>query len=146
MTVPRRPRALAAALALLAVVHLTGCGTLLYPERRGQTHGRIDPAVAILDGIGLLVWIIPGLVAFAVDFSTGAIYMPPDESVLDEAPPGEWTIVTVDPARLDAAVLERVVSDHLGRPVSLEAPGARVVAPGAGLRAALEDAGTPRGR
>ncbi len=53
-----------------------GCGTILYPERRGQTSGRIDPSVAILDGIGLLLFLIPGLVAFAVDFGTGAIYLP----------------------------------------------------------------------
>jgi len=52
------------------------CGTLIYPERRGQTGGRIDPAVAILDGVGLLVFIIPGLIAYAIDFSTGAIYLP----------------------------------------------------------------------
>ncbi|MEJ2033035.1 MAG: hypothetical protein P8Y63_08370 [Deltaproteobacteria bacterium] len=52
------------------------CGTLIYPERRGQRSGRIDPGVAILDGVGLLVFIIPGLIAYAIDFSTGAIYMP----------------------------------------------------------------------
>jgi hypothetical protein len=48
----------------------------MYPERRGQTGGRIDPGVAILDGVGLLVFIIPGLIAYGVDFSTGAIYLP----------------------------------------------------------------------
>ncbi|MDA8164438.1 MAG: hypothetical protein M0017_05340 [Desulfobacteraceae bacterium] len=52
------------------------CGTLIYPERRGQRKGDIDPAVAILDGVGLLVFIIPGLIAYAIDFSTGAIYLP----------------------------------------------------------------------
>ena len=53
-----------------------GCGTLLYPERRGQTQGRLDADVVILDGIGLLFFILPGLFAFAVDFITGAIYLP----------------------------------------------------------------------
>ncbi|MEJ2689412.1 MAG: hypothetical protein P8130_05575 [Deltaproteobacteria bacterium] len=52
------------------------CGTLIYPQRRGQTGGNIDPGIAILDGIGLLVFIIPGLIAYAIDFSTGAIYLP----------------------------------------------------------------------
>ena len=55
------------------------CGTILYPERRGQTRGRIDPAVAILDGLGLFLFLIPGIVAFAVDFTTGAIYLPEDK-------------------------------------------------------------------
>ena len=54
----------------------SGCGTLLYPERQGQTSGRIDPTVLILDGIGLFFFVVPGLVAFAVDFGTGTIYLP----------------------------------------------------------------------
>ena len=58
------------------VAHLTACGTLLYPERKGQTDGRIDPGVAAMNGVGLLLFIIPGLVAFAVDFHNGTIYLP----------------------------------------------------------------------
>src|SRR5690554_2163549 len=58
----------------LLIFELAGCGTIIYPERRGQTGGKIDPAVVIMDGIGLLFWVIPGLVAFAIDFATGAIY------------------------------------------------------------------------
>ncbi len=61
--------------AILAAA-LSGCGTLLYPERKGQSGGRIDPAVAILDGVGLLLFLIPGLIAFAVAFSNGTIYLP----------------------------------------------------------------------
>lgn len=75
------------AILLVAVLFVTtSCGTLLYPERRGQTEGRIDPAVAIMDGIGVLFFIIPGLVAFAVDFSTGCIYLPPGESASTVTP------------------------------------------------------------
>jgi hypothetical protein len=55
---------------------LTGCGTLLHPERKGQTGGRIDPGVVILDGVGLLFFFIPGAIAFAVDFTYGTIYLP----------------------------------------------------------------------
>ncbi len=58
------------------IFQAASCGTLLYPERRGQTSGTIDPAVAILDGVACLLFLIPGLIAFAVDFSTGAIYLP----------------------------------------------------------------------
>lgn len=57
----------------------SGCGTLLYPERRGQPAGRLDWGVVLLDGIGLLLFFVPGLIAFAVDFATGTIYLPPDE-------------------------------------------------------------------
>ena len=50
------------------IVQLTGCGTLLYPERRGQKAGHVDVGVALLDGIGLFFFIIPGIIAYAVDF------------------------------------------------------------------------------
>ena len=61
-------------ITLVCFTLLTGCGTIFYPERRGNsTH--LDPGVAILDGIGLLFFLIPGVVAYAVDFTTGCIYM-----------------------------------------------------------------------
>lgn len=66
------------------MVSSTGCGVLLYPERQGQTGGKIDPAVAILNGVGLLFYIVPGLVAFAIDFHQGTIYLPNGVSYLDE--------------------------------------------------------------
>ncbi len=72
-----RLKALTSALLTLTLtIQLTACGTVFYPERRGQISGEIDPGVAILNGIGLLFYIIPGVVAFAVDFTTGAIYFP----------------------------------------------------------------------
>ncbi|OLO05606.1 MULTISPECIES: hypothetical protein [Salinicola] len=58
------------------VLSLTGCGTLFYPERKGQLQGRIDPGVAIADGLGLLLFIVPGVIAYAVDFSNNTIYLP----------------------------------------------------------------------
>ncbi len=63
-------------LVALLITSITACGTILYPERKGQTQGRIDPAVLALDGVGLLFYLIPGVIAFAVDFSTGTIYLP----------------------------------------------------------------------
>ena len=63
--------------SLAALVLFTpACGTLLYPERHGQDGGDLDPTVLILDGIGLLFWVVPGLLAFIVDFATGSIYEP----------------------------------------------------------------------
>lgn len=72
-----RLKALASVLlSTTLVTQLAACGTVFYPERRGQISGEIDPGVAILNGIGLLFYVIPGLIAFAVDFATGAIYFP----------------------------------------------------------------------
>lgn len=65
-----------AVLSAALLSQLSACGTLFYPERRGQIDGRIDPAIVAFDAIGLLFYIIPGLIAFGVDFATGAIYLP----------------------------------------------------------------------
>jgi len=65
-------------LILALIISLSGCGTLLYPERMGQRHSnQVDIKVAVLDGIGLLFFIVPGVIAFAVDYSQGTIYLPP---------------------------------------------------------------------
>jgi len=73
-------RLLAAVLSLLLLVPTLGCGTIFFSERQGQDHegADLDPNILILDGLGLLLFIVPGLVAFGVDFATGAIYLPPD--------------------------------------------------------------------
>ena len=61
---------------LIMLLNSVGCGYFLYPERVGQQSGKVDPAVVILDAAGLLFGILPGVVAFAVDITTGAIYVP----------------------------------------------------------------------
>ena len=58
---------------------LPGCGTIFYPERKGQPAGRLDMKVVALDALGLLFFFIPGVIAFAVDFNNGTIYLPPGE-------------------------------------------------------------------
>jgi hypothetical protein len=58
------------------VFQLVGCGTIMYPERKGQKSGQIDVGIAVLDGIGLLFFLIPGIIAYAVDFNNGTIYLP----------------------------------------------------------------------
>jgi hypothetical protein len=68
-------------LALVLVVTLSlqaaSCGTIIHPERWGQPRtGPLDPSIVVLDGLGVLLFVIPGIVAFVVDFSTGAIYLP----------------------------------------------------------------------
>jgi len=121
---------LAAAIALMP----TACGTLLYPERRGQPRGTIDPGVLLLDAVGLIFFVVPGLVAFAVDFATGAIYFPPPAY----GPPPSYGPVTQNPIRredlvkvqvpkeeLTQAKIEQVVSQQTGKPVVLQAGGYR---------------------
>ncbi|WP_413665150.1 hypothetical protein ACG1BZ_08075 [Microbulbifer sp. CNSA002] len=73
-------RSIVASAALVTVMNLSACGYFLYPERKGQAGGRVDPAVVILDGAGLLFGLLPGIVAFAVDITNGTIYLPPGHS------------------------------------------------------------------
>jgi hypothetical protein len=60
-------------LQTLALGSSTGCGYLLYPERKGA-RGNVDATILIFDLLWLLVGIIPGVICLAVDFTTGCIY------------------------------------------------------------------------
>jgi hypothetical protein len=59
---------------LSSVIFLSGCGAIFYPERHGNSSN-VDPKVAVFDGIGLIFFILPGVVAYAIDFATGCIYL-----------------------------------------------------------------------
>src|SRR6516225_1345537 len=97
---------IAGALTVGGAVFLASCGTVLYPERRGQPVGRLDVGVVALDGIGLLAFLVPGVIAFAVDFATGAIYLPPECALLVPGAAAELRKVQVDPAELTPERLE----------------------------------------
>lgn len=131
----RHRRALVWTLTVSLVVCATSCGTILYPERRGQPAGPIDLKVVALDAIGLFFFFVPGVIAFAVDFTTGAIYLPPHEYMRAPVPaPGysaaeassnpegrpALATVHVDPDELTTERLEAVLSEHFGRPVHLD--------------------------
>ena len=108
----------------MSALSSVGCGTLLYPERRGQRGGRIDWKVVALDGAGLLLFFIPGVIAFAVDIMTGAIYLPPEH--YGQSPPAP-TMPTSDfiklplPAdQVNPTGIAQVVATHTGKQINLE--------------------------
>jgi hypothetical protein len=148
-----------------------GCGTLFHSERCGRPHGgRIDWKVAALDGLGLILFFVPGVIAFVVDFSTGAIYLPEPDLTFPEygptpqepvpafshqppaaaptmyspshsvsAPPAgqqlpAWQIrESADLKRvllvrddLGPQRIEQVVTNHVGRPISLNNSDTRI--------------------
>jgi len=89
----------------------------MYPERRGQRGGRIDAGVAVLDGIGLLFFIIPGIIAYAVDFSNGTIYLPgTSRSSLDVK---DIKQVKFDPKHYNAATIEKIIKRETGYAIKL---------------------------
>lgn len=110
-------------LSLVAyLLSTTGCGVILYPERQGQKGGKIDIAVALLDGAGLLLWVVPGLVAFAVDFHQGTIYLPNSRAAID-AGGTEYREVKFefdDEKPMSVDQLESVLQRELGFPIDLD--------------------------
>lgn len=65
-------------LALTYGLSTVGCGYVFHPERRNQQvhSGQLDVSIVLLDAIGCLFFIIPGVIAFAVDISSNTIYLP----------------------------------------------------------------------
>ena len=107
------------------LLQTTGCGYVLYPERRGQTGGELDPAVIIMDSLSLLLFVVPGVIAFAVDITNGTIYLPKGQkSILtssnDHASPDDVHVIQLSPEAVkDIATLEKIISNHVGHPVAL---------------------------
>ena len=100
------------------VLSTTACGVILYPERQGQKSGRIDVAVAVLDGVGLLLWVVPGLVAFAVDFHQGTIYLPNSRAAIDAGEADFIEVKVEGPMTVES--IEAVLLRELDLPIDLE--------------------------
>ncbi len=95
------------------VFQLTACGTILYPERKGQISGKIDVGVAVLDGIGLLFFIIPGVIAYAVDFSNGTIYLPGTASVDGvDGQFSDWASIQIPEENMTRNGIESIIAAH----------------------------------
>jgi hypothetical protein len=108
---------------LLAVMTLqmTGCGYLMYPERRGQRGGRIDVGIAILDGVGLVFFLVPGIIAYAVDFSSGTIYVPGTNHASLDAK--DLKTVSFDPAHYTRQGLEKLILSSTGVAIKMDQAG-----------------------
>src|SRR3989339_553391 len=99
------------------IFQLAGCGTIMYPERKGQKEGRIDVGVAILDGIGLLFFLIPGIIAYAVDFNNGTIYLP--GGFLSSLETQNIKEIQFDPKNISMASIEKIIKNETGYDVKL---------------------------
>ncbi|QBF28615.1 polyribonucleotide nucleotidyltransferase [Pseudomonas tructae] len=102
------------------LTQLTACGTLFFPDRRGQIEGKIDPVVAALDAVGILFYVIPGLIAFGIDFATGAIYLP-GGSTAQVAPEKLNQAISAD-GKVDNSKLQAIVESELGQRLPLNDP------------------------
>lgn len=124
----------------------TGCGTILHSERVHRPHSRdIDWEIAALNGLGLALFFVPGVLAFVVDFYTGAIYLPPAggsgypvgerESRAGADPTaagqvagvdGDWDRQSLPVSELKPARIEQLVQERTGKVISLSESQTRV--------------------
>lgn len=102
------------------LTQLTACGTLFFPDRRGQIEGRIDPMVAGLNAIGILFYVIPGLIAFGIDFATGAIYLP--GGLTSQIDPQDLQNVVDADGKVDPIKLKALIEVQTGHSLPLDDP------------------------
>ncbi|WP_439859789.1 polyribonucleotide nucleotidyltransferase [Pseudomonas sp. MBLB4136] len=112
-------RLISGVLAATLLTQLSACGTLFYPERRGQIEGKVDPVVVAMDAIGILFFVIPGLIAFGIDFATGAIYLPNGQYSM--APDTLRQALNAE-GRVDNAKLKALIEQHTGQRLPLDDP------------------------
>lgn len=112
-------------MAQASLLGIAGCGTVLHPERKGQPAGPLNWEIVALDAIGLLFFFVPGVIAFAVDFHNGTIYLPPSQSgqKTDEGHKTPLVSVRVPDEPLTVKKLEEVVSQHVNHDVLLSPGG-----------------------
>lgn len=113
-------RVIGGALIAALLTQLTACGTILYPDRRGQIEGKIDPVVAVMDAIGILFYVIPGLIAFGVDFATGAIYYPGGKTA--QVDPTKLKPAVDADGKIDNLKLQAILESELGQRLPLNDP------------------------
>src|SRR5690606_37817265 len=82
-------------------------------------EGKVDPLVVGLDAIGILFYVIPGLIAFGIDFATGAIYLPNGQYSV--APEKLQDAIGAD-GQVDNLKLKAILHRELGRDLPLDDP------------------------
>jgi hypothetical protein len=125
------PRRLTCALLCTTlVVQSISCGTILYPERIGQPRGPLDPKVVALDTAGLLLFFVPGAIAFGVDFYNGTIYLPPPEyrcQSPDEIPPERWISQKLDSDIDTPEELQKYLQRQTGQTIELKDDQVKII-------------------
>ncbi len=119
--IPSLGRSLKGLAGLGLILHAAACGTILHPERKGQRSGRLDPGIVVLDAVGLLFFIVPGVIAFAVDFTNGTIYLPGGKTAA-----GKVEKLRFDPGADPRAAAEEALLRRTGLELRLDREGVEV--------------------
>ncbi len=65
---------------------ITSCGTILKPGQINRSHSSsLDITVVVLDSIGLIFLLVPGIIAFAIDHVNGTLYLPKGQLYLSDS-------------------------------------------------------------
>ena len=120
-------------LAVVMLMQLAGCGTILHPERKGQRAGNLDPSIVILDAVGLLFFIVPGVIAFAIDFNNGSIYLPGGKRADAASNDTDVRMVYLGERIHDRAAVVKAINDATGQTIApsqinMQAQGSETVA------------------
>ena len=119
-----RKRFLAVVALAAILLPASGCGTLLYPARiDAKASTRLDTRVVILDCLWLFAGVIPGVVALATDFLTGAAYFSEGEAT---ASAGDTVSIKVYGAAPADCMMELRLVDKDGRDLAKPARVASV--------------------
>jgi hypothetical protein len=128
ITMHKRRQLLHGLCGIAALPILSSCGTIIYPDRVNQSGRKdLDPIVIILDGVGLFFFLVPGIVAFAVDFATGAIYLPEDRDKKERTIFDDISSNKRPKKRLQHEDIERIVGEHVGQKIDLARPDVRAM-------------------
>lgn len=104
----------------------SGCGTILFPERIGQPRGGpLDWKVVALDTIGLVLFLVPGIIAFIVDFHNGTIFLPTMLCPPYGPPPQLTDAIPLPRGKVSLADIEKTVQEKLAIELDLQ-PGTYV--------------------
>jgi hypothetical protein len=104
-------------------MNFSACGTILHPERSGKSHSnKLDIGIVVLDGIGLLFFIIPGVIAYAVDFSNGTIYLPRSGifGSIDDLDTKNMMAINVGKENLTADKIKKIVNENSGQNIDIK--------------------------
>jgi len=118
-------------LALTLVTQISSCGYVFHPDRRGQTNSdKVDWAIVGLDAIGLVFFIVPGLIAYAVDVYSGTIYLKKTATGYSAASiEGDWSnaeIIKLDPKKISDASVVQAIKQRTGITVNYDDPRLKV--------------------
>ncbi len=113
-------------LTITLLSQLFSCGYVLHPERRGQKSGEIDWAVAGLDSIGILFFIIPGLIAFGVDIYSGTLYLQKTPSAHGSLQQNNITTVKLDPKNINEKTIAAAIKENNGIEINFADPRLKI--------------------